>query len=315
MYDTVNFWLNRVEAGSDLEKSTQYLKNPKETVNKDTGEFWSVGNLDNLKVTVSMAGVSIKGSLAKFLFPDNTYTLNRNQVKEAIAKLSDSIHLDLLRACVTRIDVSTNFIMKHPANGYYDVLGLCRNFNRVQATNNTLYYHNKGKEQKRALIFYDKAREVSSRNGVMPDVFSGSNLLRYEARWNTRLPQQLKEPEIKGNTLFDAKFYGKVISLWADGYFNIDKKRTPNFEAMEKIKTVSDATDFVCAIALHKLTPDEVQSILEDMKQNKVFEDRKYYTRLKAKLKEISNKADITKADDLVTELDSEIRNILSYKR
>lgn len=315
MYDTVNFWLNRVEAGNDFENSTLYLTNAKETVNRDTGEIWSVGNLDNLKVTVSMAGVSIKGSLAKFFFPDNTYTLNRIQVKEAIGKLSDSLHLDLLKASITRMDVSANFMMQHDASHYFDVLGLCRHFNRIQVAESTLSYQNKGKEPKRAMVFYDKEREVSNRKGLMPDVYSGSNLLRYESRWNTRLPQQLKEPKISGNTLFDAKFYSKVISLWADSYFNIDKKRTPNFEAMGKIKTVSDATDFICAIALHKLTPDEVQSILEDMKQNKVFDDRKYYTRLKAKLKEITNKADVTKTDDLVKELDGEIRNVLAYKR
>ena len=135
MYDTVNFWINRVDAGNGFEKSAMYLTNTKETLNKDTGEIWSVGNLDNLKVTVSMAGVSIKGSLAKFHFPNNTYTLNRHHVKEAIIKLSDTLHIDLLQANVTRLDVSTNFIMKSDVSSYFDVLGLCTHFNRVQATN------------------------------------------------------------------------------------------------------------------------------------------------------------------------------------
>lgn len=315
MYDTVNFWLNRVDAGYNFQNSTLYLTNAKETINKDTGEFWSVGNLDNLRVTVSMAGVSIKGSLAKFLFPDNTYTLNRYQTKEAIEKLSDTLHLNLLEACITRVDLSANFIMKHSSSEYYGVLGLCRFFNRIQATNNTLYYHNKGKEQKKAMVFYNKAREISSRKGVMPDVYSGANLLRYESRWNTRLPQQLKEPLVIGKSLYDSRFYNKIVKLWANNYFNIDKKRIPNFGAMEKIKTVSDAKDFICAIALQKLSPDEVQTIFEDMRQNKIFDDRKYYSRLKAKIKEIANKADVTVINDLAKELDSEVRNVLAYKR
>ena len=84
---------------------------------------------------------------------------------------------------------------------------------------------------------------------------------------------------------------------------------------MDKIKTVSDATDYICAIALQKLPPEEVQNIMEDMKQKNIFEDRKYYTRLKTKIKGITNKADITNLDNLVKELDSEVRNILAYKR
>lgn len=315
MYDTINFWINRVEAGNGFETSTHYLTNSKETVNRDTGEIWSTGSLDNLKVTVSMAGVSIKGSLAKFYLPDNTYTLNRNQVKDAINKLSDTLHLNLMQANVTRLDVSTNFIMQNEVGCYFDVLGMCTYFNRVQATNNTLYYHNVGKEQKKAMVFYNKARETASRKHEVPEVYKGANLLRYESRWNTRLPQQLKEAEVKGCTLYDRQFYGKIISLWADGYFKIDKKKNIKLDVMENIKTVSDAADFICAVALQKLPPDEVQAIMEELRDRNVFADRKYYTRLRDKIKDITGKAAISETNDLVKELDSEVKQILAYKR
>lgn len=315
MYDTLHFWLDRVEAGDIPQASTLNLSNAKETVNRDTGEIWTVGNLDNLKVTVSGAGVSVKGSLAKFLLPDNTFTLTRQQSKEAIEKLSDGLSLNLSKAKVTRIDVSTNFIMQHEVKRYYDVLGLCTHFNRVQATNNTLYYHNNGKEQKKAMIFYNKAREVSARNGIIPDVYDNANLLRYESRWHTRLPQQLKVPEVRGCTLSDRQFYSKLVRLWGDAYFKIEKKKQITPKAMEHIKTVSDATDYICAFALQKLPADEVQNILEDLKGRKVFKDRTSYTRLKKKLKDIQSKTDITEVDTLVKELDNGVRNVLAYKR
>jgi hypothetical protein len=315
MYDTVNFWMGRVEAGSGFDASTLHLENARETVDRATGEAWTVGDADNLKVTVSMAGISVKGSLARFYLPDNTYTLNRHLVKDAIEKLSDTLHVDLTQANVTRMDVSTSFIMKHGASDYYGVLGLCRHFNRVQATGNTLYYHNRGKERKRTMVFYDKAREVTARNGVVPEVYRGANLLRYESRWNTRLPQQLKEPEIRGRTLFDRRFYSRIIGLWADGYFSIEKKKKTNHKAMEEIKTVSDATDYICALALQRLPADEVQYIMSEMKQRNVFSDRNYYTRLHKKLKDIAGKAASAEQDDLVKELDGEVRQILAYKR
>jgi hypothetical protein len=236
-------------------------------------------------------------------------------VREAIEKLSDTLNIDFSEAKITRLDVSTNFIMQNQAQRYYEVLGLCRHFNRIQATPGTLYYHSKGKDQKRALIFYNKAREVSGRNGVIPDVFQGENLLRYESRWNTRLPQQLKENEVTGKTLYDRRFYSKIVDLWGDNYFKIGKQRNVNINAMDKIKTVSDATDFICAVALQKLPPDEIQNILEDMKRQNVFSDRNNYTRLKNKLKDISAKTQITEASNLAQELDTEVRNVLAYKR
>lgn len=315
MYDSANFWINRVEAGKGFEASTRFLTGAKETMSRETGEIWTVGNLDNLKVTVSMAGISIKGSLAKFLLPDNTYTLNRHQVKDAICKLSDSLHIDLMNASVTRLDVSANFIMKHDASHYFDVLGLCRHFNRVQTAESTLSYQTKGKEPKRAMVFYDKIKETERRGGIIPDIYHGANILRYESRWNTRLPQQLKVPEVKGHTLFDKSFYGKIIALWADNYFKIDKKRTLKVDAMGEIKTVSDATDFICAVALQKLPIDEVQSILDELKQKGVFTDPKYYTRLKKKIKDITGKVAISDIDDLTKELDAEVRQVLSEKR
>lgn len=315
MYDTIHFWLPGVEAGCNIIASTGNLTNVRETVNHDTGEVWTRGNIDNLNVTVSLGGISIKGSLAKFFLPDNTYTLCRNQVREAIGMLSDTLHLPLLKASITRVDLSANFMMEHETDRYYSVLGFCPYFDRVQATKNTLYYHSRGKDLRKTMAFYNKEREVSAKSGVMPEVYSGTNLLRYESRWNTRLPHQLKEPEVKGCTLSDSRFYGKIIGLWADNYFKIDKKRKIKNGAMNNIKTVSDATDFICALALQKLQDDEVQTILNDMKNNGVFEDRKYYTRLKAKIKEISSKANMTETDDLVKELDAEVRQVLAYKR
>ncbi|MDR0421389.1 MAG: hypothetical protein LBH72_00050 [Proteiniphilum sp.] len=315
MYDSANLWINRVEAGNGFEASTNFLSNAKETVNRNTGEIWTVGSLDNLKVTVSMAGISIKGSLAKFLLPDNTYTLNRHQVKDALQKLSDDLHVDLINASVIRLDVAANFIVKHEPSRYFDALGLCRHFNRLQTAESTLSYQTKGKEPKKAMIFYDKTMEVQQRGGTIPDVYQGANLLRYESRWNTRLPQQLKVPEVKGRTLFDKSFYGKMIARWADNYFNIDKRKILKADAMERIETVSDAMDYICAVALQRLPPDEVQNILAELKQKGVFENRNYYSRLNKKLKDITGMADISNSDVLTKELDAEVRQVLAEKR
>ena len=316
MYDTLNFWLPRSEVGNiSLSDVGNRLANAKEMTNCETGELWMYGDIDNLKVTASIAGVSVKGSLARFFLPDNTYTLTRNMVKDAIEKLSDTVGMPLNRANVTRMDVSTNFIMKYNAGQYFNVLGGASNFKRFLIGKETLYYLNRGKVPMRAMSFYDKARETANNGKTLPDVFKDSNLLRYESRWVSRLPRQLKEPEVKGSTLCDRRFYSKVVNLWADSYFKIEKSNNLNMEDLEKVKTVSDAFNYLCATALNKLGKEELTDIMEAMKSRKVFNDPKYYTRLKEKLRTVTNGIKFASTNELVKELDGEVRQVLAYKR
>lgn len=316
MYDSVNFWLDRVNV-SNFDEVVNRLDTARETTDCNTGEVWTYGNLQNLKATISMAGVSIKGSLAKFYFPNNAYTLNRYQVKEAIDQLSDNLSLPMHNARITRLDVSTNFIMTHPTHRYFNVLGMCRYYNRIQATNNTLYYHMKGADRKRSMCFYDKVRETQANKDLLPNAFTPeTNLLRYESRWNGRLPQQFKEPQVIGSTLYDREFYNKALHGWADNYFSIQKKKKLRFDIMQNIKSVTDAVNYVCAFAIDRLPQDEVQELLDELKENRVFGDnRTYYTRLRTKIKQLTNNTSITETDDLVKELDNEIKNILAYMR
>lgn len=316
MYDTIHFWLPHHEAvGYCVDEVADRLSNVREIVDRTTGEMRAIGNVDNLKITAHVSGLSIRGSLAKYHFPDNTYTLTRRDVKEAITKLSDTLSVDLRKANVTRMDVSANLMMRNEIERYFDVLGLCAYFNRVQASKNTLYYQSRGKDLTRAMAFYDKAREVSHAGGSMPEVFDAFRLLRYESRWITRLPHQLKESEVKGATLSDERFYGKVIGLWSENYFSIEKKRTLKADAMENLKTVSDCVTYICAFALQRVPAEELQQLMCDLKDARILNNRTDYARLKKKLKDLSTKADITEADTLVKELDAEVRQVLAYKR
>lgn len=308
MYDTVNMWADRGIAGRDFGAAALDLSGAKETADTDTGETWICGNLNNLKISIGTTGVSVKGSIAKYHHGDNTITLTRRGTMEAVCHLSDALHLDMKQARITRIDVAANMIMQHPPARYYEVLGGCRYFDRVETSATTLTYRNRNKDTRRTLLFYDKIREVEARGGIIPDVFHGSNLLRYESRWDRRLPRQLREPEITASTLYDTRFFCKIIDLWADAYTKIDKKMSQKMDAMSEIKTVGDMVNHICAVALQKLPPDEVQNILNDAKQRGVFDDRNDYYRAARKLRGISEKAVISETADLVQELDRSIR-------
>lgn len=82
---------------------------------------------------------------------------------------------------------------------------------------------------------------------------------------------------------------------------------------MSEIKTVSDAFDVLVARLINQSDQTQIAAYLEELKEAKVFEDRINYTRLKKKIHAVAAKAGVTVSDDLVKELDDEIKNIGAY--
>ena len=82
---------------------------------------------------------------------------------------------------------------------------------------------------------------------------------------------------------------------------------------MSKIKTVSDAFDVLVARLINQSDQTQIAAFLEELKETRVFEDRKSYTRLKKKIQEVAAKAGATVSDELMKELDDEIKNVGAY--
>ena len=82
---------------------------------------------------------------------------------------------------------------------------------------------------------------------------------------------------------------------------------------MSEIKTVSDAFDVLVARLINQSDQTEIAGFLEELKEAKVFDDRNNYSRLKKKIQSIASKAGVTVSDELIKELDDEIKNIGAY--
>lgn len=309
-YDTVNFFL----AGAEIPpKEIDHLCSmlSQDGVNKTTGERWSTGNISNLKVTVGELGVSIKGSLAAFLYPTNTLTVSRQEARHAIEKLSDTLHLDMTKARVSRVDVSTSFLMAYKPTAYYDVLGNLSYFYRQPVGRTTLYYH-RGTTDRQTLCFYDKEREATAKKEALPKVYADcGNVLRYEARINGRVASQLHEKQVTGATLCDCAFFRKVGTFWADSYEKINKTYTQY--DMSKINNAREAKDFLCSVALAKMGAGRLNRLISQMKAQGVLPDPKYYTRLKRMMAELAEKGKCTDRNDLASELDADILTEKAY--
>ena len=82
---------------------------------------------------------------------------------------------------------------------------------------------------------------------------------------------------------------------------------------MSEIKTPTDAYDVFVARLISETEPSKIEGFLDELKQAGVFEDRKNYTRVKSKIQEIATKANFTISDELIKELDDEVRNCGAY--
>lgn len=306
MYDTVNFWIDRAMVGGDPFAVAQYLSNITEHSSESQG-YTATGKVGDYSVLLTASGISLKGSLPKFLLPTNLHTLSRSGACQAIEKLSDTIHLPIKDAKVGRIDVSTVLLVEQPPCNYYPFLGNKPRFQRLQATNDTLYY-NTGKRQ---LIFYNKLAEAQAKGVSIPAGFSGENLMRLEARFTQRLPAQFNLPVVTGATLTDERFYTGMVKRWGDEYFSIQKLKSIAVMDTSNIKTPNDAKDVLFTHLLQSAGIEFVDNFIADLRARKTFSDPKYYTRTKVELERIFSVKTMAEKSDLIKELDDAVREVL----
>lgn len=233
MFDTVNMRLARTEvAGVDfLSETPCYLDDGSLGEHSYPDGLVITGTLDNLNVSLSKYQVKVRdGSLCKWYLGDNYQTMGRKDTQKAFEKLSDTLHLPMDKATITRLDVAHNFIVRYPIDVYFNHLGVLKNAARLIEPY-SLYYRKCGMR----LAFYDKNREQKANREPIPDLYNGRNVLRYEQRYTQRVASQLNVFEVTGKDLYDEAFYMSVLSLWWDSYKNIQKINdvSLNFQAMK----------------------------------------------------------------------------------
>ena len=107
MYDTVNFRLFQSDAdGVDfLAETPCFLENVGE--HYYNGEAVITGSLNGLKISLNRYQMKIRdGSLCKWYLGDNLQTMGRGDTQRAIEKLSDTLHVPMSKATITRLDIA-----------------------------------------------------------------------------------------------------------------------------------------------------------------------------------------------------------------
>lgn len=306
MFDTVVFKMIKgdVFKGCFYDKITPILSDFSEHNFK--GRYVVMGNLDNLKVTVSDENLKITGSLCKWFLGNNYKTLTRRDAQQAIEKLSDTFNLPMSSAKVTRIDIADNVILKNPIDVYFNHLGLLRYFKRLEEPDG-LYYAT----TKMRLCFYDKIKELRNNGDTIPEIYEGANVMRYEMRL-------LKPQGIISANLYEERQYMEFIKLWEKKYNEINKINSSklNFEDM---KTIKDLQRYGLMLIAQQAGGELAfyKQLDEASKTGKLTKKQKYD--IKRKFKDVFDivgcNGETTDNEDIIKELNDKIKRAVKFYR
>lgn len=313
MYDKVNIWIDRAIVGEQYPTIANYLDSAIDQIDRQTGEVRTFGSLEGLKVSVYGGGICIVGSLPKYLYGSNIYPLSSETTKQAFEKIADALHVTMAEAKITGLEFGNTFPMMCKPKEYLDRLGNMPRLQRYRFNQDTLYFRHKGKQQPKAFCFYDKIAEARANNVPIPDGLQDANLLRCEMRLQGRLPYQMGVPEVTASTLSEKQFYSSVMQRFQDGYFSISKLNRLRTDDMKGIKKVTDAVDLYLARKIQRTGLDDLSEYINELKEAGVFDDRKNYIRVRQKIQEKATKANISISDELINELDDDIKNLGAY--
>lgn len=312
MYDNIDFRLG-VEAarGVDLLRDTPRYFNVTGEHYFDGGTVIS-GGLDGYKISVSERGVNIKdGSLCKYYLGDNFQTLGRGDTKRAIERLSDTLHLPISEAKVTRLDVAQNFIMNHPPTVYMNHLGELKYSKRAMCADSSLYYY----QSKGLLIFYDKIREQKAKGNQIPTLYTDRNTLRYEQRYKKRLSQTFNVEAVTGGMLYDERFYIDVVTRWRESYTAIKKINdvSLNFEAMKGKKDLYT----LGVLALAEMMGGELDLIdqINEAQQSGYLGKKQAFDIRQAVKDAFRHRQDIITSNEAINELSQKVTEATQFYR
>lgn len=295
MYDNVNLWLPyHLPDGNASALAGRY--NGTEIADRATGEIkgyqWHVSNM---LFKCFSNGISVKGSWPKFLYGDNVQTISTTDAGKAIADISSVMGVDMSNAIVSNLEFGKTFEMTNPPVDYFAKLGDGGRLPRQQVET-TLYYGKLIKKPPTILAFYDKANEIASRGDVLPPLFDGVNLLRYEIRLHGRLSKRYGIGN--ASALTDKAIYRALQRVYVSSYENI-----------KKVSVMADGIkpnkDWILA-SLIQMHPDEAQSLLASAKARITAQE---FYRLKSAIEQTQRKA-AAKADELLLELSDDIKSV-----
>lgn len=311
MVDTINIRLSKESAGNiDFPALIPPLLQNVKYGEDEAGNRWHTGRLGNFKVIVSDNAVTVKdGSLTKWYLGDNLKILSRSDIKKAIEKMSDCLHLPIKEADVRAFHFGKNIPVKYPVSLYLPYLGTNGRYTRLEQKSTINY-----KIVERELCIYDKIAEMKHKGDMPPPLYDGKNILRYEKRYNKNLTGYFSIATIKAATLYDEDFYMRIITDWHKDYLNIQKQK--QFKLNTEMITTKEQMKMLGVLSLIEMQGRKLAAINDVVERyRKRILTKKQAHDLKELINQAANLKLQTKESDLIIELDKKMKEAVSYFR
>lgn len=310
--DTISIRLGIEQAGNTnlLATIPKYLENRKAGLDEQTGNKWITGRLANLKVIVTKNAVVVKdGSLTKYYLGDNLKMLSRGDIQRAFENISDTLHLPMNKADVKRFHFGKNLMVNCNAALYLAHLGSNGRYIRLEQKTALNY-----KITCRELCIYDKMAEMKYRRDLIPPLYDGRNVIRYEKRYLQNIAKYFKQECITVETLYDEPFYMALVNDWYSDYLNIQKQKI--FKIDMSTITTKEQMKMLGVLSLVERQGGKLAAF-ENIKERQIKKEltKKQAHDLKELIEQSLKLKLQTKESDLIIELNSKMKDAVKYFR
>jgi hypothetical protein len=265
------------------------------------------GHLGNMKVSQNIGGVSVIGSIAKYLNGENMTALSLKEVEAAVKKLETETGISLKTAIVTQLEVGKTCIVKECPSEYMRLFGYLPRYGKH------LYYNPGGMletvgystpEGSYSLTIYDKAVEMRRHRAEIPELFEGCNCLRVEYGIDRRRGIKARfGHDLTAYHLFDYETYRRLQMLFLQRYKAVPK--TGRLVYVDKAKNITPAElKKRVAAAFRETHPDQYRASIQVLREAKKLSD-KNHERIREEERRQGKDSNVSDTSPLIDELDN----------
>ena len=142
----------------------------------------------------------------------------------------------------------------------------------------------------------------------IPQQYENKNLLRYEMRLSNQLKKFFKR-DVFAKDLSNRDLYLHILDKWYDYYKEIEKKKSKINIMSNQIISPKDFDKQLLIGLVQSVGYNHIDDVIEQMKTEKTFKQKEYYSRLKSKYRRLS-KVDISE-EDVISEIDMKINEVV----
>lgn len=260
-----------------------------------------IGYLNGLRLTLTEAHLTVRGSLPKFLRGNNIELMSVSDVILALQQLEKELGFDISHGVVRELEVGSAIGVDCPSSWYTATWGLVPRFEKATFGNGqTVLYRTKS----RSMQGYDKAEESKRTPGHIPLEFYGKHYIRLEYKLKAGIARKF------GRTLYvrdlmTPEVTHLLMEEWAAFYAAIPKHRK-HFIPCQGSKKVFFSS--LISFGIGCIGGPEYLSLDIRGRADLTLDQRNDWTR---ELVRVSQDCRFTTSDQLTEELDAKVSETL----